>query len=91
MAITAGVGAGGRPFESLPSPLDAVDDLRSAAKWTIAAAGAVGTVLISGGPLAAVGQVHGASHALLAGAGLVLSLTGVGLAMWAASQVLCPT
>jgi hypothetical protein len=80
----------GRSFESLPSPLGAVDDLRSAAKWALAAAGTVGAVLISGGPLVAVGQVHGTRHALLAGAGLILALGGVGLAIWAASRVLAP-
>jgi hypothetical protein len=46
-------------IDSLPSPLDAVDDLRAAARWTIAAAGAVGAALISGGSLVAVGKVHG--------------------------------
>ncbi len=76
--------------ESLPSPLDAVDDLRAAAKWTLAAAGAVGAALISGGPLVAVGQVHGLWHALLAGLGLVLALAGVGIAIWSASKVLAP-
>jgi hypothetical protein len=80
-------GKGTRP---LPSPLDAVDDLRSTAKWTLAAAGAVGAVLISGGPLVAVGQVHGIAHALLAGAGLAIALTGVGLAIWSTSKVLSP-
>jgi hypothetical protein len=80
----------GRPFESLPSPLDAISDLRSAAKWTAAAAGAVGAALISGGPLVAVGHVHGTAHAILAGAGLLVSLIGVGLAIWSASRVLAP-
>jgi hypothetical protein len=80
----------GNGLASLPSPLDAVDDLRSAAKWTIAAAGAVGAALISGGPLVAAGQVHGAAHALLAGAGLVVALIGVGLSIWATSAVLSP-
>jgi hypothetical protein len=77
-------------FESLPSPLDAVDDMRSAAKWTLAVAGAVGAVLISGGPLAAVGQVHGTAHAFLAGLGLIIALAGVGLAIWSTSKVLEP-
>src|ERR1700734_2438056 len=75
---------------SLPSPLDAVDDLRAAAKWTLAAAGAVGAALISGGPLVAVGQVHGLGHALLAGLGLALALAGVGIAIWSTSKVLAP-
>jgi hypothetical protein len=80
----------GNRLTALPSPLDAVDDLRSAAKWTIAAAAAVGAALISGGPLVAVGQVHGVAHALIAGAGLVLALIGVGLAIWTTSTVLSP-
>ena len=86
---TGGQGAGSG-LASLPSPLDAVDDLRSAAKWTIAAAGAVGAALISGGPLVAVGQVHGALDALLAGAGLVVALLGVALSIWSTSAVLSP-
>jgi hypothetical protein len=54
------------------------------------AADAVGAALISGGPLVAVGQVHGVAHALIAGAGLVLALMGVGLAIWTTSTVLSP-
>ena len=50
----------------------------------------MGAALISGGPLVAVGQVHGAAHALLAGAGLVVALSGVGLAIWSTSKVLSP-
>ena len=91
MASPAGGGPGtGTAFEGLPSPLAAVDDLRAAAKWTLAAEGAVGAALISGGPLVAVGQVHGTGHALLAGAGLVVALGGVGLAIWFTSKVLSP-
>jgi hypothetical protein len=86
---TGGPGAG-NAFEGLPSPLDAVDDLRAAAKWTLAAEGAVGAALISGGPLVAVGQVHGTAHALLAGVGLAVGLGGVGLAIWFTSKVLSP-
>jgi len=77
-------------FGTLPSPLDAVDDLRSAAKWTLAAAGAVGAALISGGPLVAAGQVHGTGRALVAGAGLMVALAGVGLAICFAGKVLSP-
>jgi hypothetical protein len=77
-------------IEPLPSPLDAIDDLRATAKWMVAAAGAVGAALISGAPLVAVGQVHGLWHALLAGLGLVLALAGVGIAIWSASKVLAP-
>ena len=88
---TPAVGPGaGKAFEGLPSPLEAVDDLRAAAKWTLAAEGAVGAALISGGPLVAVGQVHSTGHALLAGAGLTVALAGVGLAIWFTSKVLSP-
>lgn len=80
----------GKAFEELPSPLEAVGDLRAAAKWTLAAEGAVGAALISGGPLVAVGQVHGTGHALLAGVGLTVALVGVGLAIWFTSKVLSP-
>jgi hypothetical protein len=90
MTTPAGAPGAGKAFEGLPSPLDAVDDLRAAAKWTLAAEGAVGAAIISGGPLAAVGQVHGTGHALLAGAGLAVALGGVGLAIWSTSKVLSP-
>ena len=88
-----GAGAGGegrQAFAALPSPLAAVDDMRATAKWTLAAFGAVGTALISGGPLVAVGQVHGIAHAVIAGAGLAVALGGVGVAIWFTSKVLAP-
>jgi len=78
------------PFDALPSPLEAVDDLRAAARWMIAAAGAVGAVLISGGPLVAVGKVTGLGHAFIAGGALVVALAGVSLAIWQTSRVLVP-
>jgi hypothetical protein len=76
--------------DTLPSPLDSVSDMRTAAKWMLAAAGAVGAALISGGPLVAVGQVHGVLHAALAGLGLAIALSGVGTAIWFTSKVLVP-
>lgn len=91
MTAPAAPGAGPvTAFAALPSPLDSVADLRAAARWMLAAAGGVGAVLISGGPLVAVGQVHGVAHAFIAGGGLLLALTGVGLAIWRTSQVLIP-
>jgi len=78
------------PFDALPSPLEAVDDLRAAARWMIAAAGAVGAVLLSGGPLVAAGKVNGLGDAFIAGGALVLAMTGVGLAIWQTSEVLVP-
>jgi len=64
--------------------------MRAAAKWTLAVVGAVGAALISGGPLVAVGQVHGVADSVLAGVGLVCALGGVGLAIWFTSKVLTP-
>jgi hypothetical protein len=75
---------------TLPSPLDSVDDMRSTAKWTLAAVGAVGAALISGGSLVAVGQVHGLGDTVRALLGLVIALAGVGVAIWFTSQVLVP-
>lgn len=78
------------PFDALPSPLEAVPDLRAAARWMLAAFGAVGTVLISGGPLAAVGRLHGVADAIGAGVSLFVALTGVSIAIWHVSRVLEP-
>jgi len=80
----------GMPFGRLPSPLDSVADLRSAAKWTMAAAGGVGAALIGGVPLVAAGHVHGIWRAVLVAVALVVALIGVGLAIWQTSQVLVP-
>ena len=76
--------------DSLPSPLAAVDDMRATAQWTLVVVGAVGAALISGGPLVAVGQVHGVAHAVVAGVGLIVALAGVVLAIWFTSKVLTP-
>ena len=80
----------GTPFDALPSPLEAIPDLRAAARWMIAAFGAVGAALIGGGPLVAVGRVHGLGDALIAGAALLIAVTGVSIAIWQVSQVLLP-
>jgi hypothetical protein len=79
------------PANALPSPLDAISDLRSAARWTIAAAGAVGAVLLGGGPLVAVGKVHGLGHAAIASVSMLVGLTGVALVIWQTSLVLTPS
>jgi hypothetical protein len=78
------------PMQGLPSPLDAVDDMRSTAKWTIAAVAAVGAALLGGAPLAAVGKVHGLGSAIEAFAGLALGLAGVGWAIWHTIDALIP-
>jgi hypothetical protein len=73
-----------------PSPLAAVADMRAAAKWILAAAAAVGAVLLGGGPLTAAGKVHGPGGAALAYAGLVIGLAGVGWAIWHTADALIP-
>jgi hypothetical protein len=78
------------PMQGLPSPLDAVDDMRSAAKWTIGAVAAVGAALLGGAPLAAVGKVHGFGSAAEAFGGLALGLLGVGWAIWHTTDALIP-
>jgi hypothetical protein len=64
--------------------------MRSAAKWTLAAAGAVAATLISGGSLVAVGQVRTLGQALATGLGLAVALAGIGLAIWSTTKVLAP-
>lgn len=74
----------------LPSPLDAIPDMRATAKWILGAAAAVGAALVGGAPLTAVGKVHGAGHIALAYAGLVVGLAGVGWAIWRTADALIP-
>lgn len=73
-----------------PSPLDAVADMRMTAKWILAAAAAVGAALIGGGPLTAVGKVHGIADAALAYAGLMTGVVGIGWAIWYTADALIP-
>jgi hypothetical protein len=77
-------------WSGLPSPLEAVEDMRTTAKWIIGAAAAVGVVLLGGAPLAAVGKVHGVGSAVEAYVGLVIGLAGVGWAIWQTSEALIP-
>ncbi|GAA0442879.1 hypothetical protein ABZ951_26250 [Streptomyces sp. NPDC046215] len=80
----------GLPFDTLPSPLEAVPELRAAARWMIAAYGTVGAALLGGGPLVAVGRVHGIGEACIAGGALLVALTGVIIAIWHVGRVLEP-
>jgi hypothetical protein len=74
----------------LPSPLESVADMRAAAKWILAALAGTGAALLGGGPLTAVGRIHGVGHAVTAYAGLLLSLVGVGWAIWRTADALIP-
>ncbi|WP_327114294.1 hypothetical protein OHB12_34045 [Nocardia sp. NBC_01730] len=77
-------------LDALPSPLDSIADSRAAARWTIASIGAVGVLLLGGGPLTAVGKITDWTHAAWAGGGLLAALLGVALAVWQTSEALIP-
>jgi hypothetical protein len=80
--------APGRPPVS--SLADAVADMRTTARWTIAAAGAVAALLLGGAPLTAAGKITHAGDAVLALAGLLVALGGVGWAVWWTGEALMP-
>jgi hypothetical protein len=86
----AGNAENGQPKDRLPSPADAVADMRSTARWTIAAAAAVAALLLGGAPLTAVGKIDHLGNALLAYLGLVIALGGVGWAIWQTGEALMP-
>jgi hypothetical protein len=70
--------------------LDSVNDMRSTARWTIGALGAVGGLVLGGLPLAAVGKLNSGNRLWLAFAGLALATLGV---LWAVAwtcEVLTP-
>ncbi|POX51836.1 hypothetical protein C3489_19200 [Streptomyces sp. Ru71] len=71
-------------------PADAVADLRATARWTIAATAAVGALLLGGGPLVAVGRIHGWQDAAAAFGGLALAVLGIGWAIWQTGEALTP-
>jgi uncharacterized membrane protein YuzA (DUF378 family) len=75
---------------NLPSPLQSVDDMRTTAKWTITALGAVGVALLGAAPLTAVGKIHGFGQTAEALAGLIIGLAGIGWAIWHTTDALMP-
>lgn len=78
------------PGLMVPSPLEAVADLRASAKWILAALAGVGAAMLGGGPLVAVGKIHSFGHAVAAYAGLVLALAGIGWAIWQTTEAFMP-
>jgi len=72
------------------SPLDAVPEMRTAARWILGAAAAVGAALLGTSPLAAAGQIHTTGTAVAAYAGLITGLAGVGWAIWYTADALVP-
>ncbi|TDC69188.1 hypothetical protein E1200_09195 [Actinomadura sp. GC306] len=68
----------------------AVTDLRTTAKWTIAAFAGVGVLLLGGTPVAAVSKINDMGDAAAVFAGLALGLLGVGWAVWQTSEAITP-
>jgi hypothetical protein len=68
----------------------AVTDLRTTAKWTIAAFGAVGVLLLGGTPRAALSKINDTGDAVAAFTGMALGLVGVGWAVWHTSEAITP-
>lgn len=68
----------------------AVTDMRATARWIIAAFAAVGSVMLGGLPLAAIGKVRGGADLALATGGLALAVVGVAWAIWHTAEALTP-
>ncbi|MCC3332590.1 hypothetical protein [Nocardia abscessus] len=81
---------GGASADRLPSPLDAIADMRAVARWTVGAAAAIGALLIGTAPLAALGRLHGTWHITAAVVGLAIALMAVCWAIWVTSDALTP-
>jgi hypothetical protein len=79
-----------RLFSGMPSPLAGIAEMRATARWTATALGAIGVALVGGGPLAAVGKIHGIGHAVEALAGLLIAIAGLGWAIWHTTEALMP-
>jgi hypothetical protein len=74
----------------LPSPLDAIPDMRATAKWTIASLGAVGAALVTVVPLSMLDRLHGTADLISVIIGFTLGTAGVAWAVWHTSEALTP-
>ncbi|MET8040661.1 hypothetical protein ABZU25_07320 [Micromonospora sp. NPDC005215] len=74
----------------LPSPIDAVADMRAAAKWTIAAFAVVGAFILGGVPVAVIGKLQDRGDAVAVAAGIMTALLGVSWAVWHTTEALTP-
>ncbi|MEU6859338.1 hypothetical protein AB0B28_10765 [Glycomyces sp. NPDC046736] len=74
----------------LPSPLEAIPDMRATAKWTVASLGAVGAALITVVPLTVFDDLHGTGDLVTAAIGLALAIAGVCWAIWHTAEALTP-
>ncbi|MEU1961723.1 hypothetical protein [Nocardia sp. NPDC019304] len=81
---------GGAAGDRLPSPLEAIADMRAVARWTVGAAAAIGALLVGTAPLTALGRLHGTWHIVAAITGLAIALLAVCWAIWVTSDALTP-
>lgn len=82
-------GAGFQGLTSM-SPLESVADMRTTAKWIVAAAAGACTALLGAAPLVALGKVNGVGEAVQALAGLCLALVGLAWIIWQTAEALIP-
>lgn len=76
--------------DTIPSPLEAVPDMRAAARWTIGAVAAVGALLVGGGSLTAVGRIDDAGDLVAFASGMLIVIVAVGWAVWQTAEALTP-
>lgn len=79
------------PYDGwIPSPLDAVADMRATAKWTVGAFAAVGALVLGGLPLALVSTIKDRGDAATVAVGMIVALFGVCWAIWHTAESLTP-
>ncbi len=76
--------------DTIPSPLEAIPDMRAAARWTIGAVSAVGALLVGGAPLAAVRRIDDAGDLVAFTSGMLIAVVAVGWAVWQTAEALTP-
>lgn len=76
--------------ESLPSPLEAIADMRAAARWTVGAVSIIGALLVGGGPLRAIGRIDGVGDFVTFAIGILLVILAAGWAVWQTGEALTP-
>lgn len=76
--------------DTIPSPLEAIPDMRAAARWTIGAVAAVGALLVGGGSLTAVGRIDDVGDLVAFAGGTLIVIVAVGWAVWQTAEALTP-
>jgi Pentapeptide repeats (8 copies) len=67
------------------------DRVRDAAKWLLAAFGAIATVLVAGSQLSSIGELDDGKRLTVAILGVVLALVGLGVASWLVLDIMMPS